>query len=140
MTVLAELGAYLDTQVASLTIATNLFLGQMPDAPDTAVCLRALPGGRPDFTLGATPGTAHAPNFEYHRVQAEIRAANAATAYTDAETLAWTVYNTLSLVGTTLSGVRYLLIEPRDIPAPLEEDSKGRVSFVVNFDIQREHG
>lgn len=137
MTVLAEIATYLDAQVASLTAATNLFAGQMPDAPDTAVCLHHRPGA-PVYHLGAEDGVPQVPVYENHRLQIEVRAANAATAYTDAESLANEICGLLTLINVTLSGARYLLIEPTTLPAPTEEDKQGRITFVINFQIQRE--
>lgn len=140
MTMLAEIGTYLDAQLATLTIGTNLFLGQLPESPNTATALFHSPSGRPDFTMGAVDGTAQLPQFEWHRLQVVSRAANTATSYTDAETLIWSIYRQLSLTNVTMTGVRYLLIEPVAVPAPLEEDKGGRISFVANFDVARTPG
>lgn len=133
MTMLSEIGAYLDSELASLTLGTTLFLGQLPDDPDTATGLHGGSGPPPDFTMGATDGTPHLPNMEYHRLQVVCRAADAPTSYTDAETQCWAIWRKLSIVNVTLSGVRYHVIEPLGIPAPLEEDAQRRISFVANF-------
>jgi hypothetical protein len=138
MTVLTEIGQRLDETLAELNLGSTLFLGQEPDDPDTCVTLYAAPGGEPEWTMGAEDDTPIEPIFEPHRVQAVIRNANTQTAYPDAEKQAWRIYRQLSLVNATLSGVRYLLIEPTAVPAPLDEDKKGRLTFVVNFTVFRE--
>ncbi len=140
MTVLAEIGAYLDTTFASIVAGTSLFYGAMPEEPDTCVALAVSPGGKPQFMMGASDGVAQLPAWEPHRVQVKVRTANAATSYTDSETLAWSLYRAMSLTNVTLGSVRYLMIEPVAVPAPLEEDKRGRVLFVFNLDCLREPG
>lgn len=136
MTMLSEVGQYIADNFAQWNLATTLFLGQMPEAPDRAMALHQGPG-RPDFTLGATDGDPHHPNFEHFRLQIAVRAAGV-NAYPDAEADIWAVYRKLNLANVTIGTVRYLSITPVDIPAPLEVDKKDRVTFVCNFDIQRE--
>ena len=134
----SEVGTYLDAQFATLTLGSTLFLGQMPEAPDTACALYQGSGGRPSFTLGAEDAVAQRPQWESFRLQVVVRTADSATSYTDSETLIWSIYRALSLTNITMSGIRYLSIDPIDIPAPLEEDKKGRISFVCNFEVLRE--
>lgn len=137
-TMLPEIGARLVSAVPGLVLASTLFLGQEPDSPDTCVTLIAGPGGEPEWTMGAQDGVAQVPVYEPHRLQALVRAANTATSYTTAEAQAWLIYRALSLTNVTLTGTRYLLIEPVAVPAPLEQDSQSRITFVVNFRVLRE--
>jgi hypothetical protein len=138
MTMLTEVGIYVASNVPSLTLGTNLFLGELPDEPDTAVALHALPGGRPEYTMGAQDDIPQHPEFEHHRLQIEVRGPAGATAYVDAETLAWTIYRKMALTNANLQGIRYLLIEPTAIPAPLDLDKQDRYTFVINLNILRE--
>jgi hypothetical protein len=138
MTVLTEIGTRVDTDFASLTLGTNLFLGQEPDSPDDCVTIHARPGGAPQFMMDAVPDTPQVAAYEPHRIQIVVRKANTATAYADAETLAWQIYRALTLTSVTLSSVYYLLIEPTTVPAPLDEDAHGRISFVVNLQALRD--
>lgn len=138
MSMLTDIGTYLAAEIGSLTLGTNLFLGQMPESPDDVTVLYARPGMPPDFSLGAPQGSPQTPNWENKRLQVVVRKADSQTAYPDGETLIDSIWRKLMLTEATLSGTRYLLIEPKDDPAPLEEDKKGRLSFVANFDVMKE--
>lgn len=138
MTVLGDVTTYLAGAGLGLTVATNLFYGQMPDTPDDCVVVYERPGTRPDFTLGATEGQPHLPNFENVRLQVVVRR-DGETAYAEGSALITSIWRALSLGGgITLSGTRYLSIEPMDSPAPMDEDKQGRLLFVANFWAQPE--
>lgn len=137
MTMLTEVGQYVSDGFAWLNLGSTLFLGQMPDTPDDAVALAQGPNGRPDFTMGASDGEPHLPAFETYRLQVQVRAAGDENSYPTAEAKCWAVYRWLCVSNATLSGVRYIVIDPVAVPAPMEEDKQGRVTFVVNFDVQR---
>lgn len=140
MTMLTDVGTYLAAQIGSLTLGTTLFLGQMPEQPDTATVLYARPGMPPDFSLGAPQGSAQTPNYENQRLQVQVRRADGPTAYPDGESLIESIWLKLMLTEITLSGTRYLVIEPKDHPSPLDEDKSGRISFVANFAVMKEPG
>ena len=48
----ADLAAYLDAQLASLTLDTNLFVSRLPDAPDACVALLEGSGAQPVLNMG----------------------------------------------------------------------------------------
>ncbi len=79
MAVLGDIGTYLDGATISttdLTLGTNLFLGRMPDAPDTCVTVYEDSGGAPLDTFGADS----APPIEQAGVTVHTRAAAYSTA------------------------------------------------------------
>lgn len=126
---LDELGTFLQTQGVG-TLATDLFTGLLPDAPDAAVAIMEYGGASPVHTLGA--GNA---KFERPRVQVIVRALT----YTAARTKIESVYKLLeALVNTTLSSVKYLRVEAVQNPFFLERDANNRVKLACNFQIHKE--
>lgn len=127
---LDEIGAYLAANISgtTLTLGTNLFLGRLPDSPDTAVALFETGGTLPDHTMGG----ASVPAFERARVQALTRAAG----YANCRTLAQQVWTALEGVADeSLSGVRYLRVTAVQSPFPLERDTSDRVIMGQNFEV-----
>ena len=53
-TVLEAVGTIIDTNSATLTLGTNLFLGKMPESPDLCVAVYEYAGTQPLATFGAT--------------------------------------------------------------------------------------
>jgi len=126
MALLDELGTYLDAQVASLTLGTNLFLGRLPDDPDTCVVLYEYGGDAPVNTMGSDA----MPPVERPRIQIMTRA----TGYSSARTLSlecWTAIE--AVLNESLSGTLYHRISANQSPFPLERDSQDRVLFAQNF-------
>lgn len=128
---LDELGTYLAANISgatSLTLGTNLFLGRMPDAPDTCVAIFETGGTFPSHTMGG----ASSPVFERGRVQVVTRAAT----YSTCRTLAGDVWATFEQIADeALTGTRYLRVTAVQSPFPTERDSSDRVLIVQNFDV-----
>lgn len=130
MSTLIDVANYLQAQVGSLTLGTNLFVGRMPDTPDTCVALYEYGGSAPTEVMGA-PAT---PPLENPRIQVATRAAS----YASAETLARSIWTALNgVLDETLTATRYNIISAIQSPFPLERDSADRVIFVQNFDITK---
>ena len=130
MPLLDDVGAYLDSQLVTLTIGTNLFLGRMPDTPDTCVAIYEYGGDAPISTMGSDA----MPPVEQPRIQILCRAPG----YSSARSLAlscWTVVE--AVLNETLSGTRYHRITANQSPFPLERDSHDRVLFAQNFRVQK---
>jgi hypothetical protein len=126
---LDELSAYLQAQGIG-TAGTDIFSGIIPDSPDACVSLMEYGGVSPVHALGG--GNA---KFERPRVQVVARA----TTYSAARTKIEAVYKLLHKVtNTTLSSVRYLMIEAAQSPFFLERDSNNRVTLAVNFQVHKE--
>lgn len=119
--ILDELATHIDAQT-TLTQGTDLFKGDMPDAPDACAALFETPGASTPASLADT--------VELRSVQVRSRALK----YPDAQTRCEEVYRLLHGVAeTTLSGARFVLIEAKQPPFSLGEDGKQRHLFAVNF-------
>lgn len=126
---LDEIGTYLQTNGIG-TLGTDLFTGTLPDVPDNAVALYEYGGVAPVSTLG--PGQA---KFERPRIQVLARA----TTYSAARSKIESIFKLLhGLANTSLSSVRYLLIEAVQSPFFMEKDANNRIKLICNFQIHKE--
>jgi hypothetical protein len=131
MATLVDIGTYLDTQLASLTLGTNLFLGRLPDSPDKCVALLEYGGSTPISTLGSDA----MPRMEMPRIQVLSRD----VAYSDARALAISVWQVIEgILNETLSGTLYQRVSAVQSAFPLERDSVQRVLFAQNFQVFKE--
>lgn len=127
--ILDELGAYLQTQGVG-TLGTDLFTGTLPDVPDNAVALYEYGGVSPVSTLGAT-------NMKFERPRIQVLAR--ATTYSAARSKIEMIFKLLhGLANTSLSSVRYLLVEAVQSPFFMERDANNRVKLICNFQIHKE--
>ena len=130
MALLDDVGTLLAAQVGSLTLGTNLFLGRLPDEPDTAVALFETGGEAPVNTMG---GGLY--EVEQPRLQVLTRGAS----YSATHALAMSVWLVLeATTNDTLSATLYHRITAVQSPFPIERDSKDRIVFSQNFRVQRE--
>ncbi len=132
MAFLPEIGTYLAATVShtSLTLGTNLFLGRLPDTPDTCVALFETGGLTPAETMGGST----LPAYTQPRTQILVRAADYATA----SALAEDCFKKMTLIDNeALSGVKYLRAAGVQSPFYLERDGQERVVFVCNYQTQR---
>jgi len=129
MALLAEVGTYLDAatvSTADLTLGTNLFLGRMPDTPDTCVALYEEGGAAPVDVFGADT----APPVEHPSLVVHTRAA----AYSTAQALSVDVMKLLAkVINEDLSSVRYYKVEPVQSPFAFERDQQDRMLFSNSF-------
>lgn len=130
MSALTDIGTYLAAASIStqdLTLGTNLFLGRLPDSPDTCVGLIQTGGVAPIDTFGTS-----FPPLEVPSLQTLIRASSYATS----ESLAIDIFKSLSAVeNATLTSTLYLKIEAEQSPFPVERDRQERVIFSCNYSI-----
>ena len=130
MSMLTDVGTYLAAASIStqdLTLGTNLFLGRLPDAPDTCVGLIQTGGTAPTDTFGASY-----PPLETQGLQTLVRAASYATA----EALAVDIFKSLqSVENETLTSTLYLKIEGNQSPFPLERDGQERLVVSCNYNV-----
>jgi hypothetical protein len=130
MALLDDLGTYLASQVGTLTLGTNLYLGRMPDEPDTCVAVYEYGGDAPVNVMGGDS----MPPVEQPRIQILTRASG----YSSARTLAlecWTAVE--AVLNESLSGTLYHRVSANQSPFPLERDSRDRVLFAQNFRVQK---
>ena len=128
MSVLTDIGRYLnDASISTqdLTLGTNLFLGRLPETPDTCVGVIQTAGVAPTDTFGTS-----FPPLETHGLQTLVRA----TTYATAEALAVDVMKSLASVDNqTLTSTLYLKIEAQQSPFALERDYQERLVMSCNL-------
>ena len=128
MSVLTDIGTYLnDASISTqdLTLGTNLFLGRLPETPDTCVGVIQTAGLAPTDTFGTS-----FPPLETQGLQTLVRA----TTYATAEALAVDVMKSLASVDNqTLTSTLYLKIEAQQSPFALERDNQERLVMSCNF-------
>ena len=132
MATLQDLGTYLAASVTdtALTMGTNLFLGRLPDTPDTCVAVFETSGEGPVNTGGGST----LPAFTQPRFQTMVRAAD----YASAASLAEDIYKKVQLIDNeALSGTRYLRAEGVQEPYALDRDGQERMVFVCNYQTMR---
>ena len=127
MALLDDVGVYLAAQGVG-TQGTDIFIGKMPDTPDTCIGLFEYGGQEGDYTMGATVSARmERPNF-----QAVVRAAG----YSAARTKVQSVYTTLDAVAEQdLSSKRYHRISAKAPPIYLGRDKSNRPQFSCNFGV-----
>ena len=132
MAFLPELGTYLAANVThtTLTLGTNLFLGRMPETPDTCVAIIETSGQSPIEAMGGST----LPAYTRPRAQILVRAADYATA----SGLAEDIFKKLTLIDNeSLSGVYYLRVEGLQSPFYLDRDGQERAVFSCNYQTSR---
>jgi hypothetical protein len=132
MAFLPELGTYLAANVtaSTLTLGTNLFLGRLPDTPDTCVALIETGGLSGVEAMGGSS----LPAYTRPRAQVLVRAA----AYSDASSLAEDIYKQVQKIDNeSLSGVYYLRAEGLQSPFYLDRDGQERAVFTCNYQTLR---
>lgn len=126
MALLDALGTYLQSQGVG-TLATDIFLGRMPDTPDACVVLIEDTGNGPMHVLGASAYAVQRP-----RIRAFARAAR--NDYPAARTKAEAVRTALGAIrDTTLSGVTFLCVNTTSDLYPLMRDGDDRVMIGIDF-------
>ena len=128
MSMLTDVGTYLAAASIStqdLTLGTNLFLGRLPDSPDTCVGLVQTAGVAPTDTFGTS-----FPPVETQGLQVLSRAG----AYVTAEAWGVDIFKSLTAVDNqTLTSTLYLKIEATQSPFALERDTQERVVIACNY-------
>jgi hypothetical protein len=128
MGVLDDVGTYMAANVTdtTLTLGTNLFLGRLPESPDTCVAIYETAGTAPTDVFGANT----APPIENAGVMCHTRA----TSYSSCQSLAVDVMKTLSkVINETLTSTVYYKIEATQSPFALDRDEQERMVFSCNF-------
>lgn len=127
-TALEALGTYIDTNNATLTLGTNLFLGKMPDAPDLCVTIYEYQGTAPIMTFGSTA-------IEIDRPSLQIAVRAGRDDYPSARDLAVTLRTLVSgMINVSASGVTILRTAPTGSIYSLAPDQLERPRVVFNVD------
>ena len=110
---------------------TPVYLGQMPDTPDTACALLEYGGRAPSYTFG-TRGI----DTEYPRLQVLCR--GEANDYLAARELAETAYATLAAVANeSIDSTHYQAVTPLQPPFLLKRDERDRVYVAFNVEVAK---
>ena len=117
-----DIAEYLEDQSLG-TVGTDIFVGQLPDDPDNAICVAQTAGKPPDY-LGAQ---------EYAGIQIRVRNTDHDTGYALANNILDLLHGAHSL---TLETRPYHRIDAQgSVSGPQIDpnDSEGRVEFTLNF-------
>lgn len=111
-----------------LVFKTNLFIGRESSKPGNKVTIYDTPSFPPDLTLD--------PDERYYNssIQVKIRYAD----YDDGMEFARSILESLhGRAHETWNGAFYMVIIATGEPAPLDWDSHGQPSFIINFNLKR---
>lgn len=129
MSVLEDLGGYLDSQSALVTLGTNFFYSLLPENPDNCAAIIEVGGVAPVFTQGSN----NAPKIERPQVQLLVRN----TSYATGASNAYTLYLILTQIANqSINGTTYLRVSAMGNPSLLERDLNKHCLFTCNFDVQ----
>lgn len=111
-------------------LGTDVMVNFMPDAPDSVFSVFQYGGGESNRGMGSDPGA-----LENYLLQINVRNANPALA----ESGCYDIYKALELLAgnVTINGVMFTWLHPLQPPFLLERDSRQRVTFVFNVEVQR---
>lgn len=116
MSILVDMSSLLSTE-------SNKYIGDMPDTPDSLICLYATGGFDPELDL--VSNRVERPTF-----QVKIRD----TSYTAGLARCEVIKTTLStIVNTTTNGHTYVEVRQMGDINPIGRDSKNRWEFTLNF-------
>lgn len=110
------------------TRAVDLFFGEMPPMPDSAVCVYEYAGRPPEFDMNGlamrSPG-----------LQLVVRDKIYKSARDRIESVVHALSGKTDLV---IDGIRYYSIAAIQEPFPIQQDDNGRNRLVVNFEVARQ--
>lgn len=130
MTLLADLGGYLDSQSTSVTLGTNFFYSTIPESPDNCVAITEEGGVSPQFMQGSN----NLPAIERPQLQLLVRN----TSYENGRALMDTLYRILTqITNQSISGRTYLRVSAIASPSMILRDDNRRCIFSCNFEVQR---
>lgn len=130
MAFLDDIGTFLQTQNVG-TLGTSLFIGLLPDTPDTCVAVFEYGGEEGIYTMGATKSV----RMERPKLQVLVRAA----AYSTARTKVQDAYAALDTIAEQdLSGKRYHRVAAMAPPIYLGRDESNRPRFSCNFRVLKD--
>lgn len=131
MALLDDVGVHLQGAGLGLTLATNLFLGNIPDpnAPDTAVVVYGVGGAPPIEGMGGGAPAIRRPQFQV---------VSRSLDYEVAQSAAEAIFSVVTLVvSQTVNGVPYLRWECLQDPLPIGVDANDRHLIAVNCRVHR---
>lgn len=131
MALLNEIGDYLSSQGVG-TLGQNLFLGYLPDSPNSAGAIYPTGGITAVHAFNPSPGQAKA---QRPSVQIVWRSSSFSVAESKLRTV-WSLMD--GLPERTLGGTRYQSIEAISDPFLMNRDEQGRTIMACNFMIAKD--
>lgn len=129
MSTLTEIGALLEVNAVGLQ-GVSMFLGEMPNEPDTALAIFTYPGGAPEYVQSSAT-----PNQESVQIQIVSRAAR----FEDADRYAYLAWFILAgVTNAVLSGTKYRSIRPNSSPGLMGRDANDRPKVFFNATVEKE--
>ncbi len=119
-----DIAEYLEDQLIG-TVGTNIFVGRLPETPDTCIALYDYGGSPPDLCWEG----------DYPSLQVRVRDDDYLTGWTTANTIKTTLHN---LTYQTIETHLYYHIRARHDPEYMGRDANDNVEFVINFEIIKE--
>lgn len=130
MSTLEDIGDYLESQGVG-TQGTDIFLGEMPDAPDLCSALYLYSGSSSVQAMGLAVGKSV---VDFPRLHVECRAPK----LTDAESKSLAVYNKLHNLGPiTINAHVYKHVVALQCPFLLGVDQNERQIWACNYEVVR---
>jgi hypothetical protein len=127
-TILEAVGSHIDSNYATLTIGTNLFLAKMPDTPDFCVAVYEYQGQAPMETFGSAGFSIDKPS-----IQVVVRATR--DDYPTARNLAQDLRILLASVrDTSINGLRVVRLASNGSVLSLGTDDLDRPRIAFNLD------
>lgn len=127
-TILEAVGSHIDSNNATLTIGTNLFLGKMPDTPDLCVTVYEYQGLAPMATFGST-------GFEIDKPSIQVSVRAGRDDYPAARNLAQDLRILLaSVTDTSINGLRVVRLASNGSVISLGVDDLDRPRIAFNLD------
>lgn len=124
--VVDSIAQYIATDLNLGALGTVVFEDNLPDQPDTAICVYSLPGQPPDLAVGIGMTTVDRPGF-----QIASRSLSADTAIANE----LTIYQALhGLASQTIHGTTFVLVAAvQSGPMGLGRDEKQRFVFARSY-------
>lgn len=121
---LNDIGAHLQGQGIG-AISADIFLGLMPDQPDSCVALFEYAGSPPDLHWEG----------EYPGLQVRVRNKSYGAGRAKIGQIQGLLHGLHEIV---LGGTRYLLVKAKGSPEVLKRDASDRVEWFLNFEVIKE--
>lgn len=126
-----DLAYYIRNTIGKGTrLGTDVMVNFMPDSPDNVFAIFQYGGNESNRGMGADAGA-----LENFALQIDVRNTNPQTAESDC----YDIYKAIDgLAGNaTINSVMYTWLHPMQPPFILERDSRQRVTFIFNLEVQR---
>lgn len=116
---------YIDSNSATLTAGTNLFVGRLQETPDLCVAVADYSSQAPEFTMGSS-------SLDHADLEVVVRCTR--NDYATGEDLAQTLRTLLNAITPgTYSGLAILRVAPVDAVTALPPDKNDRPIFSARF-------